>query len=1028
MRIDVESARSTVSAGSFPDQTFEAVVFDWDGTAVPNRRIGAEPMRRRVEALCRAGLDVVVVSGTHMANIDEQLGARPSGPGRLWLCINRGSQVAMVGHDGPKIVWERKATTQENTALDRAASLTVERLEAYGLSTRVVSQRMNRRKIDLIDDPDWSDPPKAQIASLLHAVSKRLSDHGISSLDAAVAIAAQSAQDAGLDDPRITTDAKHLEIGLTDKSDSLRWVLNDLKIRGVGPGLVLIVGDEMGPLGGVPGSDSAMMIPEATRSTVVSVGVEPEGVPKGVLHIPGGPEMFLGLLDNQLARRATRRVPSLDLDPTWTIKCVQTQTERLERVRESLLAVADGHFGTRCYKEEDGASSNPSVVAAGIYNDASGIESYLLGPRWADLELTVQDEWPSEWTLDLRSGVVIRTIRDTHGQVVFRSMRFASLAKPGTMALRAEGSESDLKPGPSLVIPPNVNSDQGVTGSTYWASTMSSRGGGITAAAGTTAHSAARLRLIERIAHYVGDADSTPSPTDASEMLEDDLTVGFDQLLAQQRHTWADRWERATISIEGDPDAQLAVRFALFHLMASVGDDGEAAVGARGLSGPAYAGHVFWDADIFVLPFLAATHPPAAQAILAYRLARIEAARANAISNGHLGARFPWESATTGEDVTPTSAQDAHGETVAIRTGQDEEHIVADVAWAAWHAAAWTGDRNFLLGPGRALIIETARWWASRATRDADGTAHLRGVIGPDEYHEDVDDNAFTNGMAAWNLRKAAELVEAIKAEGKPGVVELGEVELGEVELGELEDWRALANSLVDGYDAETGIYEQFAGFLELEPLIISEIASPPIAGDVLLGRQRVAGSQIIKQADVLMLHHLVPEACAPGSLATNLDFYAPRTAHGSSLSPAVHACLLARAGRANEALELFRLACRIDLDDLTGTTAGGLHLACLGGVWQALAFGFLGLLPRPDGLVIDPHLPDIWDSVTIAVVFRGVKVVICVERDAITVNPDDEISVVIGESSPSVVKAPGKRFARATQHAMQHPVKEESS
>ncbi len=183
----------------------------------------------------------------------------------------------------------------------------------------------------------------------------------------------------------------------------------------------------------------------------------------------------------------------------------------------------------------------------------------------------------------------------------------------------------------------------------------------------------------------------------------------------------------------------------------------------------------------------------------------------------------------------------------------------------------------------------------------------IYGVIGPDEYHESVDDNAYTNVMARWNLRPRR------RADGT-GIA---------IDAGERRRWLELADALVDGYDPDTGIYEQFAGFGRLEPLIIGEVAPRrPIAADLLLGAERVAGAQVIKQADVLMLHHLVPDEVVPGSLEPNLRYYEPRTAHGSSLSPATHASLQARARDFDRALESLRLAARMDLDDLTGSTA----------------------------------------------------------------------------------------------------------
>ena len=193
--------------------------------------------------------------------------------------------------------------------------------------------------------------------------------------------------------------------------------------------------------------------------------------------------------------------------------------------------------------------------------------------------------------------------------------------------------------------------------------------------------------------------------------------------------------------------------------------------------------------------------------------------------------------------------------------------------------------------------------------------------------------------------------------------------------------WSDLVDGLVDGFDANTGIYEQFAGFHRLEPLLIADVAPRrPIAADLLLGAERVRGAQVVKQADVLMLHHLVPEETAPESLEPNLRFYEPRTAHGSSLSPAIHAAAFARARDFDRALDALRIAGAIDLEDLTGTTAGGLHLATMGGFWQAFAFGFAGLRAREGLLHIDPRLPPAWRALEFRVRFRDSRVRIRIE------------------------------------------------
>jgi trehalose/maltose hydrolase-like predicted phosphorylase len=429
-----------------------------------------------------------------------------------------------------------------------------------------------------------------------------------------------------------------------------------------------------------------------------------------------------------------------------------------------------------------------------------------------------------------------------------------------------------------------------------------------------------------------------------------------------------------------------------------VADRGEAAVGARGLTGPVYAGHVFWDADVFVLPVLAAVHPPAARAMLEYRIRRLEPARRLAAARGLAGARFAWESAADGTEATPAWATDHQGQRVRIRTGELEDHIVADVAWAACRYTDWTGDSALLEGPGRALVLDTARYWASRVRWDPAGRAHIDGVIGPDEYHVEVNDNAFTNVMARWNLRRAASLAERA----------------GGATPDEIQAWRRLADALVDGYDPASGRYRQFAGFDDLEPLLIGELARPPVAADLVLGRARVRAAQVVKQADVLMLYLLVPEETAAGSLEPNLASCGPRTAHGSSLSPAVHAALLARAGDPDQALELFRLACRLDLDDLTGTTAGGLHLATMGGVWQALTTGFLGLRPSLAALGLDPCLPAAWQAVELRLRYHGRRLRVRAGHDRLEVATDGPVPVRLPGLAARTVDPPGASWQRS--------------
>jgi trehalose/maltose hydrolase-like predicted phosphorylase len=724
-----------------------------------------------------------------------------------------------------------------------------------------------------------------------------------------------------------------------------------LERGGIGPGLVLVVD---------AGSDSA-------------ASHEDRALRAGATE-----QELLELLDEQLARRRARRVPDTDDDPAWIVHVRATGPLHV-RVAESVCTLAAGGFGTRGSVEESTTGSTPLVLADGVYQDAAS--GLLPGPTWTGLTI---DPPPNadDRVLDLRTGVLARAERPCSDGSPIRTLRFASITRPGVVAMRVEGDACRLRAGTPLRPSGSGAVSQGRLAGLRWASAAARSGGGIAAVAGQRIGRDGAVRTVERVAAFVADPLRQPALAPAVRTARNAIASGFDTLLREQRTAWGDRWDSVGIDIVGDPTTELAVRYALFQLWSNVNRYGESAVGARGLSGAGYGGHVFWDADAFVLPAMVSIDPAAALAMLRYRLRRLPAALARATAEGRAGARFPWESAATGEDVTPRSGQ-LGGTIVPILTGTQEEHITADVAWAAVHYASWTGDATTHreIAP---LLMETARYWASRSWTDGAGRAHLDGVIGPDEYHESVDDNAFTNVMARWNLRAGATAAER----ATPGAAGSADADIT--------GWRSLADRLVDGYDPSTGRYEQFAGYFGLEPLLIVDVATPPLAADLLLGRDRIAHSQVIKQPDVLMLHHLVPGEVEAGSLAPNLDFYLPRTAHGSSLSPAASAALLARAGRADEALTMLGIALRLDLDDATGMTAGGLHLANLAGVWQAVLAGFGGVSVDRDAVHVEPHLPSAWSALHLRFRCLGRRLSLSITGDHVRLRTDGPIRVAL--------------------------------
>lgn len=663
----------------------------------------------------------------------------------------------------------------------------------------------------------------------------------------------------------------------------------------------------------------------------------------------------------------------------WTI-ILDSRSPLPRQVADTLLTIGAGGVATRGVLEEADGQREPVVLAAGAYDVTVPGERLLPLPRWTDLDI---DPAPVAWrqTLDLRTGVLTRVeVRDDAAPPL-RTIRFASAARPGVVVLRATAAAGRIRPGEPLRPATGTRLGWYALDGQRWADA----GADVGVAARQTVRRKRGVETVERIAAYVSGGGDGRQRNPAA-VVRQAARAGFDTLLAEHTRVWAARWETVGAELPDDPGAELALRYALFQLWCNLGGTRDAAVGARGISGSGYAGHVFWDADVFVLPAIVSMDHELAKAMVRYRLHRLPAAMTAAAEQGRAGARFPWESASFGGDVTPDSG-DLGGEAVAIRTGELEEHITADVAWSAWHYAQWSGDAKFLRGEGRQLLAATARYWASRCRLDAEGAAHIDAVIGPDEYHEAVSDNAFTNLMARWNLRVAAGVVE--RASGS---------------TPETRRWRRLAAALVDGYQPASGRYEQFAGYFALEPLLIDAVATPPVAADVLLGRERVARSQLIKQPDVLMAHHLLPDDVEAGSLVSNLDFYGPRTAHGSSLSPAIGASLLARAGRPDEALGALRMALRLDLGDLTGTTAGGLHLGTMGGCWQTMLSGFAGLRVRDGVLGIDPMLPGAWSRLGLRFCCLGRQVRLDIRRGEVAIETDRPLLVRIGGGEPTTV------------------------
>jgi kojibiose phosphorylase len=443
---------------------FKIIALDWDGTAVMSRREDAALVRDLMDRLLSQGVVIVIITGTNFANIDRQLSAAIQGPQKrnLYILTNRGSEV--YGFDAsaqPMLLYRRVATPEEGRRLTEVADIVRDTVVAKtGLPIEVIYDRLNRRKIDLIPVPEWRDPPKSMIGELLKAVQARLQGAGLSGgIQTVFDLAGKIAREKGLTGARVTSDVKHIEVGLTDKSDAVDWMMRELaQKRGVPPSAILIAGDEFGPIAGFPGSDAKMLTPATRGAVVVSVGREPNGVPAGVLHLGGGPECFRALLADQLARYQERPLPDLEDaaasvssrlalpvnptdDPGWRV-VEEGFTPTREHEIESLFAVANGYTGTRASLAEGSAFSKPATFVAGVFTiDLQvPIPEFAVMPDWThlrvivgglDLRLEQREILEHQRELDLRQGIYWREWRhrDPAGRITsLRFLRLASLA------------------------------------------------------------------------------------------------------------------------------------------------------------------------------------------------------------------------------------------------------------------------------------------------------------------------------------------------------------------------------------------------------------------------------------------------------------------------------------------------------------------------------------------------------------------------------------------------------------------------
>ncbi|MFC6649784.1 glycoside hydrolase family 65 protein [Paenibacillus rhizoplanae] len=492
-----------------------------------------------------------------------------------------------------------------------------------------------------------------------------------------------------------------------------------------------------------------------------------------------------------------------------------------------------------------------------------------------------------------------------------------------------------------------------------------------------------------------GDPEEDGPDERAVQTVQEAAATGYGGLLEAHRRKWAERWSRSDCVIEGDDEAQFALRFSMYQLLIIAPTLSEkVSIPARGLSGQVYKGAVFWDTEMFMLPFFLHSDPEIARNLMMYRIHTLDGARRKAEEYGYLGAFYAWESQDSGDDAcTLFNVNDVFtGRPMRTYFRDKQIHISADVVHGLWQYVTFTGDDSILADGGAEVIWECARFFYSYAYYNPVKQRYeLLDVTGPDEYHERVNNNAFTSAMVQETLKIALQTAERLQDKYPAVYNGLAESYADGPFLDEFTDM--LAQLYVPQPDPNTLVIEQFGRYLQLEDVSLAELKARVIHPNEYFGGGNglATTTGILKQADVVLMLYLFKGQFSKDVKRVNWEFYEPRTEHGSSLSACIYALVAADIGLPDWGYPYFMRTATVDL---TGESKqyvgdlyiGGTHPAANGGAWMAVVLGFAGLQYDGESAILNPSLPQAWESVELPVVLRGGSFRLRISREEITV------------------------------------------
>jgi nigerose phosphorylase len=476
--------------------------------------------------------------------------------------------------------------------------------------------------------------------------------------------------------------------------------------------------------------------------------------------------------------------------------------------------------------------------------------------------------------------------------------------------------------------------------------------------------------------------DSRPADAAVNDVTEA-LRSGYKTCLAEHNACWAEKWRLCDVRIAGDDEAQLALRYSIFQLLiaAPVGGSGNS-IPARALSGQVYKGAVFWDTEMFMLPFFLHTYPEKAVELLRYRIRTLPGARrkARAEGVGYRGAFYAWESQDTGDDACSyfNIGDPLTNRQLRTHFRDKQVHISGDVARAMWEYFKLTGDEGLLLQGGAEVILECARFYYSYAYyKKGKNRYEILDVIGPDEYHERVNNNAYTNMIARMTFEIAGEVASYLANRHSSEWSSL----LNRLQIAE--ELPLFANAAKQLYvpapDPESNLIEQFDGYFDLKDVTLDDLRGQRLHPDEYLGAGQglAVPTKVIKQADVVMMLSVFGNLYSREVKRANWEYYEPRTEHASSLSASAYALVAAAFGDRESAYEYFIKTATIDLEGaykvrVGSTFTGGSHPAANAGAWMVVVFGFGGLSAGEKAVTINPSLYGKWESLEFGLAFKG--------------------------------------------------------